>query len=155
MKSLKTNFSCWRKIKVFFYYPLLKANLQKRIFALLIGILLWHSLEITKDHPKEVWKSKSDFEDYYIASIRLKNLQDPYFIDKINDFLGLSEQIKTLEDLKSIFERSKGVGSYLYLPLFSFFLIPLTIFEYKTAALIYEFFQIGLLIVSFYIFFLL
>ncbi len=154
MKYFNTIFSIRRKIKVFFYSYLLKQKLQKRVFFLIIAIFIWNSFEIINTDKKEFWKSKSDFEDYYIASIRLKNFQDPYFSQTIEDFLNRKDQIQTLDDLKNLFERTKGIGTYLYLPFFSFILIPLTFFDYKIAALLYQFFQIGFIIISFYIFFL-
>ncbi|MFN3604118.1 MAG: glycosyltransferase family 87 protein [Leptonema sp. (in: bacteria)] len=151
MKAPKPNSSLQRKIKVFFLITLLRDKIQKIIFLLLPILLFIISLRIITD-PNSDFKSKSDFEDYYNASIRLKSFQNPYYIEKIESIFNQKDTtIKTFDDLKKLLEDAKGVGKYLYPPLFAFLLIPLTFFPYTIAAILYQIIQITFLMLSFYL----
>lgn len=153
MNNLK--FLYFKKIKKFFLVPLFKYKIQKWMYFFLFFILFYQSLNILSYKNDFIsLKSKSDFEDYYNAGVRLKNSENPYYIEKINKLLNPEKEINNLENLQQLLENTKGVGTYLYPPFYAFLLIPLTFFSYNIAAVIYQIIQLFLLIISFYLFFL-
>lgn len=152
MKDL--NFSYFKKIKKFFFALLLKYKIQKWTYFFLFLILFYQSLNILSNNNFISLKSKSDFEDYFNAAIRLKDFKNPYYTEKIHKLLVPEKEIKNIEDLQELLENTKGVGTYLYPPIYAFLLIPLTFFSYNVASVIYQIIQLFLLIISLYLFYL-
>ncbi len=97
----------------------------------------------------EFLRSKSDFEDYYQSSIQLKNKKNPYYIEKIKNINEFTQEDLTIkENIIDFLNNLKGVGTFLYPPLFAFLLIPLTNFSYNVAGFIFQFIQLVLFILS-------
>jgi hypothetical protein len=154
-KFKDTFFLSIHKIKQKIYLWMLKYRNIKLLYGILFFILLFRSFDVVHigtNHKNDILsflKSKSDYEDYYSAAILLKNKQNPYHKEKIkNFFLDNSKENLVLEEIFDELKNLKGVGSYLYPPLFAFLLIPLTYFSYNVSAIIYQIIQLFFLIVT-------
>ncbi len=149
-KNIKSNFFfIISKIKQNIIVWLLKYKNQKVIYYIIFIFLFINSLNILELSSKKnsdilnLYKSKSDFEDYYNASIELKEKRNPYYKSKIDDFIeNLPQKIEDQDDLRSILDSLKGVGTFLYPPFFAFILIPLSIFSYNVAGVIFQILQL-------------
>ncbi|MCS7205283.1 MAG: DUF2029 domain-containing protein [Leptospiraceae bacterium] len=124
-------------------------------FGVLFLVLLINSLEILSPTTQTwEWKSRSDFEDYYHASLRIRNHQSPYYEEKIEWFLNHQSELPSLlkegnfQKLYDFLSQIKGIGTYLYPPLFGFLIIPLTFFSYEVAGMVFQIFQLLILGVS-------
>lgn len=99
---------------------------------------------------------KSDFLDYYHASKRWSTGENLYRFDVATE---LQTKIKTTEDLfrpenlSLLLALQNETATYIYPPLFSFLLIPITFFSESQAALIFEVISWISLCLIFYILF--
>lgn len=112
--------------------------LTRRILAGLFGFLLFglfvSGLKIISMEPVAgafLTGSRSDFDDYYQAATRLRSTGDLYNLDRMR---RLEAEGADPADPR----RFQGLGSYLYPPLTAWLLLPLSFFDYKLAAFVYQ-----------------
>lgn len=106
---------------------------------ILIGTVLFFSLFFINGISKS--GNRSDFRDYYNASVRFTQGNNLYNLDRIDEIFAKlrSGEIKIEEaftpkvflQLKDMME---GLGSYIYPPTFAFLLIPISFFPYEVAS---------------------
>ncbi len=150
IKDLKNNFFLFLvRIKQNIFIWLLKYKNQKILYIVIFIFFFINSLNILdiSNHKNStiitLYKSKSDFEDYYNASLELKEKRNPYYKEKIEQFMEtIQEKIQKKEDLETIFESIKGIGTFLYPPFFAFILIPLSFFSYNVSGFIFQILQL-------------
>ena len=93
--------------------------------------------------------ARSDFEDYYNASVRMRKGEDLYNMEAVQNMGDAPPpvEIKNTQDLlefaktpegRAYLQSLKGAGSYLYLPFFSWALLPLSWFSYEVAAVLFQ-----------------
>ncbi len=83
-------------------------------------------------------RSRSDFEDYYRAAVMTARGEDPYRMDQLERLIELPRTLKPqdlmdpakFQDVLLLFS---GVGTYLYLPLTAFLLLPFTFLDYRVS----------------------
>lgn len=89
-------------------------------------------------------ENRSDFRDYYNASIRFTQGNNLYNLDQIEEILTKLrsgeikiEEIFTPKVFLQLKDMMEGVGSYIYPPTFAFLLIPISLFPYEVASAIF------------------
>ncbi len=89
-------------------------------------------------------ENRSDFRDYYNASIRFTQENNLYNLDQIEVILAKLrsgeikiEEIFTPKVFLQLKDMMEGVGSYIYPPTFAFLLIPISLFPYGIASAIF------------------
>ncbi|GIX41018.1 MAG: hypothetical protein KatS3mg129_0751 [Leptospiraceae bacterium] len=149
-------FLYYHKIKQKIYVWLLKYKNIKIVYISLFIILFIRSFDIINlaNHKNKnilsFLESKSDYEDYYNAAKQIKNKQNPYYKDRLENFFETIPQNTDFEKIIESLKQLKGIGTYLYPPLFAFLLIPLSFFSYNISAIIYQIIQLLLLYFSLY-----
>ncbi|PTM48161.1 uncharacterized protein DUF2029 [Leptospira borgpetersenii serovar Javanica] len=119
-----------------------RMQLRDRKTWILVGTILFFLLLFINGISKT--GNRSDFRDYYNASVRFTQGNNLYNLDQIDGILGKlqSGEIKIEEvftpkvflQLKSMME---GLGSYIYPPTFAFLLIPISFFPYEIASAVF------------------
>ncbi|PJZ57415.1 glycosyltransferase family 87 protein [Leptospira barantonii] len=114
-------------------------QLRDRKTWILIGTVLFFTLLFINGISKS--GNRSDFRDYYNASVRFTQGNNLYNLEQIDEILAKlqSGEIKIEEaftpkvfmQLKDMME---GLGSYIYPPTFAFLLIPISFFPYEIAS---------------------
>ncbi|MDV6237338.1 glycosyltransferase family 87 protein [Leptospira ellisii] len=109
---------------------------------ILAGTILFFSLLFINGISKSA--NRSDFKDYYNASVRFTQGENLYNLEQIDEILAKlkSGEIKVEEaftpkvflQLKDMME---GLGSYIYPPTFAFLLIPISYLPYETASAVF------------------
>ncbi|MCB1137108.1 MAG: DUF2029 domain-containing protein [Leptospiraceae bacterium] len=94
--------------------------------------------------------ARSDFEDYYNASVRMAEKGDLYRIQAARNMeesadpgIDINNPIELLRfsmtpEGKAYLESIRGAGSYLYLPFFAFLLLPLSFVGYEVAVMVFQ-----------------
>lgn len=94
--------------------------------------------------------ARSDFEDYYNASVRMAERGDLYRIQAVRSMedsadpgIDVNNPIELLRfsmtpEGKAYLESIRGAGSYLYLPFFAFLLLPLSFVGYEVAVMVFQ-----------------
>lgn len=105
--------------------------------------------------------ARSDFEDYYSASVRMADRGDLYNMEALRSMedsadpgIDVNNPVELLQfsmtpEGRAYLESLKGAGSYLYLPFFAFLLLPLSLVGYEVAVIV---FQISSLFLLWYFF---
>ncbi|OLY62601.1 hypothetical protein BWD12_19120 [Leptospira santarosai serovar Bananal] len=116
-----------------------RMRLRDRKTWILAGTVLFFLLLFINGISKS--GNRSDFRDYYNASVRFTQGNNLYNLDRIDEILEKlrSGEIKIEEaftpkvflQLKDMME---GLGSYIYPPTFAFLLIPISFFPYEVAS---------------------
>lgn len=119
-----------------------RMQLRDRKTWILLGTVLFFLLLFINGISKS--GNRSDFRDYYNASVRFTQGNNLYNLDQIDEILGKlqSGEIKIEEaftpkvflQLKSMME---GLGTYIYPPTFAFLLIPISFFPYEVASAVF------------------
>lgn len=114
-----------------------RMQLRDRKTWILVGTVLFFLLLFINGISKS--GNRSDFRDYYNASVRFTQGNNLYNLDQIDEILAKlqSGEIKIEEafspkvflQLKSMME---GLGSYIYPPTFAFLLIPISFFRMRS-----------------------
>ena len=104
------------------------------VFVLLLTTLYVSGMKIITMEPAGMLGtgSRSDFDDYYQASIRLRTGGDLYNLQRLE--AGREAAAAGSLDPSLV----QGVGSYLYPPLTAWLLTPLSYLEYEPAAFAYQ-----------------
>tara|TARA_B100002051_G_scaffold276844_1_gene330260 strand:+ start:4107 stop:5573 length:1467 start_codon:yes stop_codon:yes gene_type:complete len=101
--------------------------------------------------------SRSDFEDYYSASVRMSEHGDLYNMEAIRSMENTKDpgidvnnpmellQFSMTPEGQAYLQSLKGAGSYLYLPFFAFLLLPLSLIGYEVAVMVFQLSSIFLL----------
>ncbi|WP_406600719.1 glycosyltransferase family 87 protein [Leptospira sanjuanensis] len=133
-----------------------RMQLRDRKTWILAGTVLFFSLLFLNGISKS--GNRSDFRDYYNASVRFTQGNNLYNLEQIDEILAKlqSGEIKIEEaftpkvflQLKDMME---GLGSYIYPPTFAFLLIPISFFPYEIASAVFMTLNFAALLGSLYI----
>lgn len=122
-----------------------RPRLTRGVLAGLVIMILVNSFRIVEERKAVVLfgpQSSSDFDDYFNAAKLIKEGKDPYHTTGLkNLIIEFKDQKVPSFDWKSIAEiaqKLKGIGTYLYLPLTAFLLVPLAGLPYPVATGIFQ-----------------
>lgn len=121
-----------------------KPRLRLAIWSLLLLLLAISAARIVREPaPFSLFSSahRSDFEDYYEAARLLSRGRDPYHLSDLRELRHRRLNPDDFKDpllLLEIKRRLEGLGSYLYPPFTAWLLQPLSYFDYRQAAILFQ-----------------
>lgn len=121
-------------------------SLSKICIGFLFLFLAWNGISR--------YTNSTDFQDYYSASQMFMTGEDIYAYEDIAKAQG---KIQSLEDIFKpemaplLDKLMNQTGSYIYPPTFAFLLIPISIFSYPTASLVFSILNFISLVFAFYL----
>ncbi|TGM58701.1 glycosyltransferase family 87 protein [Leptospira adleri] len=117
-------------------------QLRDRKTWILAGTILFFSLLFINGISKS--GNRSDFRDYYNASVRFTEGNNLYNLEQIDEILSKLqtgeikvEEAFTPKVFMQLKEMMEGLGSYIYPPTFAFLLIPISFLPYPIASAVF------------------
>ncbi|XDD52412.1 glycosyltransferase family 87 protein [Leptospira sp. WS92.C1] len=114
-------------------------QLKDRKTWIFAGTILFFSLLFITGISKV--GNRSDFQDYYNASVRFTQGNNLYNLEQIDQILEKLqsgeikiEELFTPKVFLQLKEMTEGLGSYIYPPTFAFLLIPISYLPYEVAS---------------------